>query len=77
MRAVSNDDDEVETLNDDMQHESDQDQLGDMDQPEIEDNAVERPLVNQKTKQLEEDFDSNGSQSEIEEEPEIPRDLQK
>ena len=77
MRAVSNDDDEVETLNDDMQHESDQDQLGDMDQPEIEDNAVERPLVNQKTKQLEEDFDSNGSQSEIEEEPEIPRDIQK
>ena len=77
MRAVSNDDDEVETLNDDMQHESDQDQLGDMDQPEIEDNTVERPLFNQKTKQLEEDFDSNGSQSEIEEEPEIPRDLQK
>lgn len=77
MRAVSNDDDEVETLNDDMQHESDQDQLGDIDQPEIEDNAVERPLVNQKTKELEEDFDSNGSQSEIEEEPEIPRDIQK
>ena len=77
MRAVSNDDDEVETLNDDMQHESDQDQLGDIDQPEIEDNAIERPLVNQKTKQLEEDFDSNGSQSEIEEEPEIPGDIQK